>query len=300
MISFLLANSQRNAKISVAFGSALWGLYWIPLRALDGAGITGGWATLCFFLGSLVILLPVIALRWRRLRQGGLGLLITGAVGGFGMTLYADSLIMTEIVRAVLLFYLVPVWSTILARFMLGEPITLLRWCSIALGFAGLLTILGIDQGVPLPRGIGDWMALGSGMVWAYMSVRLRLDRKNEAEDLTLAYFIVGSVIAFAFTALPDGYTGGPPDATILLATLFWLVPALMLIVLPSIFLVIWGSRFLSPGLVSILFMTEISVATISAAVLADEPFGLREILGIILISSAGLLEGFRPAATRS
>ncbi len=46
--------------------------------------------------------------------------------------------------------------------------------------------------------------------------------------------------------------------------------------------------------------MGGVSVATISAAVLADEPFGLREILGIVLISSAGLLEGFRPAAMRS
>ena len=47
-----------------------------------------------------------------------------------------------------------------------------------------------------LPRGLGDWMALFSGMGWAYLSVRLRRDKRNEAEDLTLSYFLTGTVIA--------------------------------------------------------------------------------------------------------
>ena len=37
--------------------------------------------------------------------------------------------------------------------------------------------------------------------------------------------------------------------------------------------------------------MTEISVATVTAAIWAGEPFGLREIVGVVLISSAGLAE---------
>ncbi len=37
--------------------------------------------------------------------------------------------------------------------------------------------------------------------------------------------------------------------------------------------------------------MTEISVGAISAALLTNEPFGFREILGVILITAAGLTE---------
>jgi hypothetical protein len=37
--------------------------------------------------------------------------------------------------------------------------------------------------------------------------------------------------------------------------------------------------------------MTEISVGTVTAALWAGEPFGLREITGVLLISIAGLAE---------
>ncbi len=47
----------------------------------------------------------------------------------------------------------------------------------------------------------------------------------------------------------------------------------------------------LSPGIVGILFMTEISVGSVTAALWAGEPFGGREIAGILLISSAGVAE---------
>jgi drug/metabolite transporter (DMT)-like permease len=37
--------------------------------------------------------------------------------------------------------------------------------------------------------------------------------------------------------------------------------------------------------------MTEISVGTATAAIWAGEPFGAREIAGVVLISAAGLVE---------
>jgi drug/metabolite transporter (DMT)-like permease len=40
--------------------------------------------------------------------------------GGTGYALYSDALLLTEVVTAILLFYLTPVWSTILARLFLG------------------------------------------------------------------------------------------------------------------------------------------------------------------------------------
>ena len=39
--------------------------------------------------------------------------------------------------------------------------------------------------------------------------------------------------------------------------------------------------------------MPEISVGAIAATVLTDEPFGMREILGVGLITAAGLTEAF-------
>ena len=36
--------TDKAGAIAVAAGSAIWGLFWIPLRYLDDAGITGLWA----------------------------------------------------------------------------------------------------------------------------------------------------------------------------------------------------------------------------------------------------------------
>jgi drug/metabolite transporter (DMT)-like permease len=65
----------------------------------------------------------------------------------------------------------------------------------------------------------------------------------------------------------------------------------LLLLVVPGAYAAVWGPKFLNPGLVGILFMTEISVGSVTAALWAGEPFGTREIIGIVLIAGAGLLE---------
>ena len=44
MFSALLISSGRNAKIAGALGAGLWGLYWIPLRALDMVVVTARWS----------------------------------------------------------------------------------------------------------------------------------------------------------------------------------------------------------------------------------------------------------------
>ena len=296
MFSALLVGSGRNAKIAVFLGGALWGLFWIPLRALDEAGVTGAWATLAYYLGPAILWLPLITGRWRRLVAGGPGLLLTCAIAAVSLVFYANALIFTEVVRAVLLYYLTPVWSILLARAFLGEPITRVRFVSIALGFAGLFAILGIDEGLPLPRNLGDWLALAAGVGWAITAVRLRADKVNEAEEITFLYFVLGCVAALATCAMPDGRTGPVPDLETIVGVLPWLVPVLIVLIMPSSFLVMWGARLLSPGLVGVLFMSEISIGAGSAALLAGEPFGAREITGVVLISSAGLLEAVWPA----
>jgi drug/metabolite transporter (DMT)-like permease len=67
---------------------------------------------------------------------------------------------------------------------------------------------------------------------------------------------------------------------------------------LPVYFAAAWGTPKLNPGTSGILFMTEISVGAISAALLTNEPFGLREILGVGLITAAGLTEAVAPILT--
>ena len=84
-----------------------------------------------------------------------------------------------------------------------------------------------------------------------------------------------------------------------LISSLPWLLPVLLIVVLPGIYAVMWGTPHLNPGIAGLFFMTEIIVGSSTAAILADEPFGPREITGIILITLAGLTETIGRSVTR-
>lgn len=282
---------ENMAKLACAYAGIVWGLFWIPLRAMDEAGITGAWSTAMFYIVPVVILMPMLLWRWRQLIAGGVNLHITGMISGFSLVLYANALIHTEVVHAMLLYYLTPIWSTLLARVWLKESITGIRIVAIVLGISGILVIFGIDTGLPWPKNIGDWMGLASGMLWAVAAVRLRDDKKNKAPEHTLVYFFWGAVAAVALALIPYAGAQAAPSMDVVSGNLYWLVPVIMVIVIPSGFAVFWGTPLLSPGLVGLLFMTEISVGAATAALWAGEPFGVREVIGIVLITAAGLVE---------
>ena len=80
---------------------------------------------------------PIIYLRRRQIVAGGWSLQIAGMLAGIALVCYAGALIFTEVVRATLFYYLTPIWSTLLARIVLSEPITAPRWGTIGLGLIG-------------------------------------------------------------------------------------------------------------------------------------------------------------------
>ena len=174
---------------------------------------------------------------------------------------------------------------------ILKEPVTPLRWIATALAFAGLLIIFGVDIGVPWPRNFGDWLGLMSGMAWAAAAVRLNMDRTNHPIEHTLGFVTFGALICVLVALLPIAGNAPAPSPSTTASALIWLIPVVTIIVLPSAYATMWGARLIDPGIVGLLFMTEIIVGTITVAIWAGEPFGLREITGVILITMAGALE---------
>ena len=187
---------ERQAKLACAFAGLVWGVFWIPLRALDAAGVSGAWATVFYYAAPLAVLLPFVAVRFRHLQAGGLRLQLTGIAAGTSMVLYADAVLHTEVIRAMLLYYLTPVWSFALAWVWLKERIDATRMVTIALGLSGMLIILGVDSGMPWPRNGGDWMGLASGIVWALAAVLMRGQKGTAAMEYTLVYFAWGTAAA--------------------------------------------------------------------------------------------------------
>ena len=288
------ANDLLPSFAIIATG-LLWGVYWIPLRALEAAGLAGPWATLAPVTVSVLALAPVALVRWRRLVQGGWPLLFVGLCSGSAFVLYSNALLLTEVVTAILLFYLTPVWSTLLARVFLGQPIAGARIVTIILGLGGMAVILGVDSALPLPRGVGDWLGLVSGIFWAIASVGIRKRAEVGAVENTFAFLAGGMLVAAVapMVLMPERvFTPiGAPIGDILpllaLVALVWFVAMILLLM--------WGAKRLDPGRVGILLMGEVLVGAASAAWLTDEPFGVRQVAGGGLIIAAAVIDILAP-----
>ena len=282
-------STQTTAKFACLYAGAIWGIFWIPLRAINEVGISGLWSSAIWFVVPTIILLPISFHRWRSIKSGGFRLQITAILSGLTLFLYTVAFLYTDVVRAMLLFYLTPIWSTLMAAFVLGENITLPRVVAIFLAVLGMLIIFGLGLKIPIPNNIGDWLGLCSGITWAVTVVRIRKYESESATDMTIGFFFWCAVMALTISLVLA--PNNAPSFGQMQPTLVWLFPFMAIIVIPGAFASLWGPKFISPGLASLLMMTEIIFGSITAAIFANEPFGLREITGVLLIASASLIE---------
>jgi drug/metabolite transporter (DMT)-like permease len=266
----------------------LWGLWWLPLRALAEAGLGGVAVNAALYGIACLALLPWFWRRRRRLIAGGLLLLGAGGLFGAALVSWNLALILGEVVRVTLLFYLAPVWATLLALAVLREPVGRLRVVSVILGLAGAIVLLGFAGGLPLPRSLGDWLGLAAGLLFALSVTLVRKGATIEGLEQTLVSFAVAALLSLLLLPLAPA-----PAAPLAPEVLGWAALAALAWLLPTTWALLWGARFLEPGRVSLLLLLEVAVAATSAAILAGEPFGPREALGCLLILAAGALEGW-------
>ena len=183
-------------------GGALWGAYWIPLRHLDTAGFSGTLAAGLIHIIPALILVPLMIFRYQSVRRGGIALQATGAAMGLALLLYSTAFLYTDVIRATLLYYLTPVWGALIARVWLFEKISVDRVFGIALGFAGMLVIFNVDEGIPLPKNSGDWMGLASGIIWAIAATLTRRFPEQPAIDVVTSWMVWASVLAILALAI--------------------------------------------------------------------------------------------------
>ena len=289
MISLLARRPDRLPSVLLMLASATWGVFWIPLRYLRDAGFEGAWSTSAYFGIGVAVLAPIALVRWRLIRIGGGALLLTGLLSGTAIALYILSFLFTTVAKALLLFYLTPVWSTLTGRFLLGEVITRARALALVLGLGGLWIILGGEGALPVPRNVGDWMALASGIIWAYAAVRLNQSDARPTEWLNV--FMIGGLLVSVGCLVLRPEISTPPSLAGLNATAVWVLIAIAIVSLPINLIILWGANRLNPGRVGLLLMAEVVVGLAAAAVITDEPYGVREASGTVLILGAALVD---------
>lgn len=281
-------------SIALALGAALWGLYWIPVRGIEQAGVSVFWTGPVIFGASALLFIPLMLFRYRQFATHWHHTLFPGLLAGSAFALYIAGLNSTDVVRAILLFYMSPLWSTLLGILVLKERLTGNRVLALLLAFAGLYVVLVVESGLPIPRNRGDWFALISGICWSVASVKLFQDGARFIIEKVTIFVIFALVMSLLLLIWDQGSFDGMPSPASLAKGWYW-IAIVAFSMLPITYLTIWPATVLSPGRVGMLLMVEVLVGVASAAMLTEEQFGLRELTGAVLIISAGVVEVLRP-----
>ena len=133
------------ATLFVLLTGTLWGLYWLPVRRLGDLGLPGAWGTLAIVLTATVLLAPFAWRARAQLESANRIGLFSVTLGGFAFALYSIGFLYGRVAIIVILFFLTPVWSTLIGRFVMGWPTSWTRIAALAVGFVGLFLILGAD-----------------------------------------------------------------------------------------------------------------------------------------------------------
>ena len=266
--------------------SITWGLSWIAFRSLGAQGVHPLWATAGIYTVSLAVLVAS--------RPGAFVELLRTPVlwwivlaSGLNNACFNTAVAIGDVVRVVLLFYLMPVWAMVLAAVLLGEAITARTLGRLALALGGAMAVLyQPGAGLPVPHTLAEFLGLAGGALFALNNVLLRkLSQSSEAARAT-AMFTGGMLLStLVGTGLAvSGVIAWPLGAGLAaLGTLaFWSV----LFLVANLGLQIGASR-LPANVTSVIMLTEVLVASGSAWLAGAAELRPQDLVGGALIITA-------------
>lgn len=269
--------------------SIIWGVTWWPLKQFHAAGIEGVPLILVSYgIVGLALLYPLLR-EWQHWRRRYHILLLFFLLGGYANLAFAGAMIYGDVVRAMMLFYLGPVWGVIGGRVFLGEHIDLQRWLGVLLAMVGAWLILGGEALLRTAPDMLDLLALTAGMAFALNNITFRATHADPVGAKLAAMFLGCGIFAALLFPL-QGHA--MPELSVyvwigLVAFgLFWLLGASIATQ--------WAVTRMEAGRASILLITELLVAVVSATLIGGEALSTVELLGGALIFSSTILEAWR------
>ncbi len=276
----------------------IWGVSWWPFRELQARGLHALWATVVVYTAATLI---IVALNRRSLREAWThgSIWALAAAAGMVNVCFNWAITIGDIVRLILLFYVMPLWAVLLARWLLHEPITRNAMLRIALALVGAVVVLwpegaGLGAGLPVPHSLADFLALAGGFFFALTNVLLRRHAHRSEGARAIGMFIGGAVLALA-AALGLGAAGvvpvpSPPAAWA------WLAAGLTVAFIISNLSLQYGAARLPASATAVIMLTEIVFASGSAVLLGAETLSGQDLLGGALIMAAAALAALQAA----
>lgn len=286
--------------LALTLNAFVWGTSWWPFRQLESRGLHPLWATVLIYATAMTL---IAALRPRAvgqvLRAPALWVLVLAS--GTTNAAFNWAVTIGDVVRVVLLFYLMPLWAVLLARLLLHEALTRLAALRVALALAGAAIVLWPPQAsgwaaLPLPRTLPDWLGLIGGFSFALNNVMLRREAQRPEEGRALAMFSGGMLVAgvLALGLAQAGHVPGLPAAAP-----GWVagVACLAGLFLAGNLALQYGAARLPANVTAVVMLTEVLFAAASALALGGGTLSRPLLAGGGLILLAALLSARAPEA---
>jgi drug/metabolite transporter (DMT)-like permease len=277
----------RQGLLLLAALSLFWGLNWPimkvvltqvpPLYFRAGCLLAGGLGMLALArAGGVRVAVPAGA--WPRLAV----LALFNIIGWNVLIVYGVALLPSG--RAALLGYTMPLWSSLLSLWLLGERLRAGRVVGLLLGLVGIGVLVGgsLDGMRQSPVGVACMIA--AAWSWAFGVVMLkRLPVAMPTSALTGWLMLLGSLpILAAAVAFETSHLVVPG---------FWPLFGLLYNTLLAFMFCYWAwNRIVLMVPVSVSSISSLStplVGVLGGVVLLGEPLGWRELLAIVLILAA-------------
>jgi drug/metabolite transporter (DMT)-like permease len=126
------------------------------------------------------------------------------------MALNFSAMMMLPMAEATTISFATPVFATMLAALLLGEPTGRYRWGAVGLGFAGVM--LAMQPDMVGAYGEGPWIALAGALLTACVLIQIRRMSQTENSGAIVFWFSLSSLlplgIAMPFFAKAHDVTG--------------------------------------------------------------------------------------------
>lgn len=281
--------NSRLAVIVLVFSSMGWGLTWLPLKYLTEAGLDSLHLILIAFATGALVFSPWLFKQYASWKNSMALMLMIALAGGIANASFQTAIAHGDVIRVMILFYLLPVWSVLGGRIFLKEKVSRVRLLAVVLSLAGAAIILDVVN--TSWQGISwiDVLAIVSGMGLAATNILFRYTQNIPAMSKVAVMFAGCALLIAVSLSLAQETQSLPGGQPIVLAALYGVV---------WLGLITYGTQWavtqMEAGRSSIIIVMELVVAVVSSALILGSDLGTNEIVGGLMVLSAAIIEGAR------
>lgn len=280
------------AALALVFNAFVWGVSWFPFRQIEAHGLHPVWTTFLVYAAIAAVIGVLRRSMWHMFAVHP-GLVLLGLAAGLTNVGFNWAVTQGDVVRVVLLFYLMPLWSVLLAWVVLGERPTASALARVALALVGVAVVLKTPEvDWPVPSSLPDWLGVAAGFCFAVTNILLRSQRHAPGESRALAMF-AGCALVAGTTAIAGTALGAMP-APSWAETEWWGWAAVLAtgFVFANICLQ-YGAARLAGNVTAVIMLSEVLFASASSVALGAGTMSARIWMGGALIVLAAAWSAF-------